>query len=112
MADCIFCGIVAGEVPATVVASNAGALAIEDVNPKAPVHVLVIPREHLADVHAIRDGSLLVGMFDLARQVAGDRDVAESGYRLVFNLGPDAGQSVFHAHLHVLGGRSLAWPPG
>ena len=112
MADCIFCGIVAGDIPATIVASADGALAIQDVNPKAPVHVLVIPRDHLADVHTIRDGSLLVTMFDLARQVARDVGVEQSGYRLVFNNGPDAGQNVFHAHLHVLGGRSLAWPPG
>ncbi|MBO0689357.1 MAG: histidine triad nucleotide-binding protein [Candidatus Dormibacteraeota bacterium] len=112
MADCIFCGIVAGDVPATIVDTADGAVAFEDVNPKAPVHVLVIPREHLTDVHAIRDGDLLVTMHDLAQKVARDRGVADSGYRLVFNLGPDAGQSVFHAHLHVLGGRSLAWPPG
>jgi histidine triad (HIT) family protein len=112
MADCIFCGIAAGEVPATVVASNDRVLAFQDINPQAPLHVLVIPREHLADVHAIRDGDLLVAMYDLARDVATDAGVAESGYRLVFNIGPDAGQSVFHAHLHVLGGRKLAWPPG
>ena len=112
MADCIFCGIVAGDVPATVVASGDGAIAIEDVNPQAPLHVLVIPREHLADVHAVRDGELLVTMFDLARKVARDKGVGDSGYRLVFNSGPDAGQTVFHAHLHVLGGRALAWPPG
>ena len=112
MADCIFCGIVAGDVPATIVDTADGALAIEDVNPKAPVHVLVIPREHLADVHTIRDGALLLTMFDLAQKVARDRGVGDSGYRLVFNSGPDAGQSVFHAHLHLLGGRSLAWPPG
>lgn len=112
MADCIFCGIVAGDVPATIVDTMDGALAFEDVNPRAPVHVLVIPREHLADVHAVRDGELLVTMFDLARKVARDKGVGDSGYRLVFNSGPDAGQTVFHAHLHVLGGRALAWPPG
>ena len=112
MADCIFCGIVAGEVPAGVVAANERALAFQDINPKAPLHVLIIPREHLADVHAVRDGALMVALFDLAREVARDRGVDEGGYRLVFNIGPDSGQSVFHAHLHVLGGRKLAWPPG
>jgi histidine triad (HIT) family protein len=112
MADCIFCGIVAGDVPATIVDSADRALAFEDVNPRAPVHVLVVPREHLTDVHAVRDGELLVAMFDLARKVARDKGVGDSGYRLVFNSGPDAGQTVFHAHLHVLGGRALAWPPG
>lgn len=112
MADCVFCRIAAGDVPAGVVASNECALAFDDINPKAPVHVLVIPREHLSDVHAIRDGMVLTAMFDLARSVAEDKGVAEGGYRLVFNIGPDSGQSVFHAHLHVLGGRKLAWPPG
>ena len=112
MADCIFCGIVSGDVPATIVDTADGALAFEDVNPRAPVHVLVIPREHLTDVHAVREGELLVTMFDLARKVARDKGVGDSGYRLVFNSGPDAGQTVFHAHLHVLGGRALAWPPG
>lgn len=112
MADCVFCGIVAGEVPADVVASNERVLAFRDINPQAPLHVLVIPREHVRDVHAIRDGSLLVAMYDLARDVAVANGVADSGYRLVFNSGPDAGQTVFHAHLHVLGGRKLAWPPG
>jgi histidine triad (HIT) family protein len=112
MADCIFCGIAAGEVPATVVAENGAALAFQDLNPKAPVHVLVIPREHVDDVHAIRDGATLVAMYDLARQVASERGVADGGYRLVFNIGADSGQSVLHAHLHVLGGRKLDWPPG
>jgi histidine triad (HIT) family protein len=112
MADCIFCGIASGEVPARVVASTDHVLAFEDINPKAPVHVLVIPREHLADVHAIRDGHLFAAMYDLARDVADRKGVRETGYRLVFNVGPDAGQSVFHAHLHLLGGRPMAWPPG
>jgi histidine triad (HIT) family protein len=112
MADCVFCGIARGEVPADVVASNDRVLAFTDLNPRAPFHVLVIPRQHVADVHAIRDGDLLISMHDLAREVAAARGVGESGYRLVFNVGPDAGQSVFHVHLHVLGGRPLAWPPG
>ncbi|MFZ0215329.1 MAG: histidine triad nucleotide-binding protein [Candidatus Dormiibacterota bacterium] len=112
MADCTFCRIVGGELPATVVARADGVLAFQDLNPKAPLHVLVIPERHLASVHDIEDGGLLRRMHELARRVAEERGVAESGYRLVFNVGPDAGQSVFHAHLHVLGGRPLAWPPG
>jgi histidine triad (HIT) family protein len=110
--DCIFCGVAEGRIPAKVVAAGEGALAFEDINPKAPVHVLVIPRQHLADVHAIRNGELLTEMLDLAREVAVRRGIDQSGYRLVFNLGPDAGQSVFHAHLHLLGGRPMVWPPG
>lgn len=112
MADCVFCGIVAGEVPATVVASSDKAVAFQDLSPQAPVHVLVIPREHMDDVHGIREGETLTAMYDLAQEVARERGVAESGYRLVFNIGRDAGQTVHHAHLHVLGGRHLDWPPG
>jgi histidine triad (HIT) family protein len=112
MADCVFCGIAAGEVPATVVASSDKAVAFRDLAPQAPLHVLVIPRQHMADVHGIREGEVLAAMYDLARDVAREQGVAESGYRLVFNVGPDAGQTVHHAHLHVLGGRRMDWPPG
>ncbi|MGH7882084.1 MAG: HIT domain-containing protein [Candidatus Dormibacteraceae bacterium] len=112
MEECVFCRIAAGEIPATVVANEIRVMAFEDSNPQAPLHVLVIPRRHLTDVHAIRDGQLLLEMYDLARQVAAQRGVEESGYRLIFNLGPDGGQTVLHAHLHVLGGRQLSWPPG
>jgi histidine triad (HIT) family protein len=112
MADCIFCDIASGEVPATIVERDDGVLAFEDVNPKAPLHVLVIPEQHLESVHDIQDAALLHRMHTLARRVAVARGVAEGGYRLVFNIGRDAGQSVPHAHLHLLGGRHLAWPPG
>jgi histidine triad (HIT) family protein len=111
MADCIFCGIAAGEVPSRIVYSDEEVVAFEDVNPGAPVHVLVIPRRHLADVRDLT-GPLLERMFSVARSVAEEKGVGESGYRLVFNVGPDAGQSVLHAHLHLLGGRRMAWPPG
>jgi histidine triad (HIT) family protein len=111
MADCIFCAIAAGEVPARIVHSDEEVVAFDDVNPAAPVHVLVIPRRHLVDVRDL-PGPLLEKMFAVARSVAAAKGVEESGYRLVFNVGPDAGQSVFHAHLHLLGGRRLAWPPG
>ena len=110
-ADCIFCGIVAGSVPARVVARDDATLAFEDINPQAPVHVLVIPTEHFDDAHAV-PGSVLEAMYAMAERVVGEKGVRDSGYRMVFNRGADAGQTVFHAHLHVLGGRRLGWPPG
>lgn len=109
--DCLFCKIVRGEIPSKTVARDEATLAFEDINPQAPVHVLVIPLEHMDDAHAV-PGATLEAMFATARRVAEERGVAASGYRMVFNRGADAGQTVFHAHLHVLGGRHLAWPPG
>lgn len=111
VSDCLFCRVIAGEVPGRFVHRDDEVVAIEDINPQAPLHVLVIPVEHARDVHDV-PGATLERMYAVARRIAEERGVAESGYRLVFNLGPDAGQSVFHAHLHVLGGRRLAWPPG
>ena len=114
MTDCLFCGIAAGDIPATVVLESARTIAFRDINPQAPMHVLVIPREHyanLAEVAEAGDG-LLDEIAAQAALVAGKEGVAESGYRVVFNTGPDAGQTVAHAHSHVLGGRSLGWPPG
>ena len=114
MADCLFCRIVAGEVPADVVAESDRALAFRDINPQAPTHVLVIPRDHFdnaADLsHA--DADLLAEVFRLAAQVAGQEGVRDTGYRLVTNTGEAAGQTVGHLHVHVLGGRPLGWPPG
>ncbi|MBC7551310.1 MAG: HIT domain-containing protein [Cellulomonas sp.] len=109
--DCLFCRIVAGEVPASVVAQNADAVAFRDISPQAPLHVLVVPREHHADVAqlAAADPRLLAAVVELADQVAGTE--ADGQFRLIFNTGPEAGQSVFHAHGHVLGGASLAWNP-
>ena len=109
--DCIFCKIVRGEIPAKVVLRDEATLAFEDINPQAPVHVLVIPTEHFDDAHAV-PGSVLEAMYATAERVARERGVVDSGYRMVFNRGADAGQTVFHAHLHVLGGRRLGWPPG
>ena len=110
--DCLFCRIVAGEVPADVVAQDERVLALRDVTPQAPVHVLVVPREHHADVARLAeaDPGTLVALVRLGSQVA--RDEAGGQFRLVFNSGADAGQSVHHVHGHVLGGRSLTWPPG
>lgn len=109
--DCIFCRIIAGELPSKTVHRDDSVVVIEDVNPQAPVHVLVLPVEHARDVHDV-PAPTLEHMYSVARRVAEERGVADSGYRMVFNMGPDSGQTVFHAHLHVLGGRRLAWPPG
>ena len=114
MADCLFCGIAAGEIPATIVSENPRTIAFRDINPQAPVHVLVIPRAHhpnLAELGAAEDG-VLAELIAHAREVAEAEGVAQSGYRVVFNTGTDAGQSVNHVHAHLLGGRSLSWPPG
>jgi len=112
--DCIFCGIVAGEVPATVVHRTEHAVAFRDLHPQAPVHVLVVPRRHIDDASVLdaADGEVLADMLMAARQVAESEGIAERGYRLLFNVGEDASNSVPHLHLHVLGGRPLAWPPG
>lgn len=110
--ECIFCRIVAGEVPADVVAESQHSLAFRDLEAQAPTHVLVIPRRHVPDVAALAASSPeeLADAVGLARQVAADEGLR--GYRLVANTGAAAQQSVFHAHLHVIGGRELTWPPG
>lgn len=108
--NCLFCRIAGGAIPASVVARDDLTLAFEDIHPQAPVHVLVIPLEHFEDAHAV-PGEVLEAMLAMAARVAEQRGLA-GGYRMVFNRGADAGQTVFHAHLHVLGGRPLAWPPG
>jgi histidine triad (HIT) family protein len=109
---CLFCRIVAGEIPAEVVATTDAAVAFRDVNPQAPLHVLVVPRTHVPDVGALADTEpdSVAGLVALARQVA--TEAGHESYRLVLNTGGDAGQTVFHAHLHVLAGRALTWPPG
>lgn len=118
MSDCLFCGIVSGDVPADRVAENEAALSFRDINPAAPTHVLVIPRTNLPNLAAVADAEpdTLVAMLQLAKQIAESEGVAGDGagegYRLVANTGPAAHQTVFHAHLHVLGGRAMTWPPG
>lgn len=111
--DCLFCRIVAGEIPATVVHDTERTLAFRDVQPQAPTHVLVVPREHHADLGAVADAdpSLLVEVMTAAVAVARQEELT-GGFRLVANTGDDGGQSVHHLHVHVLGGRSLRWPPG
>lgn len=110
--DCIFCKIVAGEIPATVVKRTDRLLAFRDVGPQAPVHILVIPTEHIASLAAVQDGRLLGDMLMLARDIAADEKIAADGYRVVVNTNRNGGQTVFHLHLHLLGGRRLTWPPG
>ncbi|MDX6354063.1 MAG: histidine triad family protein [Streptomyces sp.] len=108
-ADCLFCKIVSGEIPATVVRQTDTTVAFRDINPQAPTHVLVIPRVHYADAAALAAGdpSAAADVLREAGEVAVQEKVAESGYRVIFNSGPAAGQTVFHAHAHVLGGRDL-----
>ena len=114
MTDCLFCKIVAGDIPAKIVMETPRTIAFRDINPQAPTHVLVIPRDHHATAGAIAadDPDLLGEVVRTAHAVAAAENVAESGYRIVFNTGPEAGQTVFHVHAHVLGGRGLNWPPG
>jgi histidine triad (HIT) family protein len=109
---CIFCGIAAGDIPAQVVARTGQVLAFRDLNPQAPTHVLVIPTDHYQDVAelAAADPQVLADLVGVGAEVAGSE--AGAAFRLVFNTGAEAGQSVFHAHGHVLAGRSLTWPPG
>ena len=111
---CLFCKIVAGEIPAEKVFEDGGAIAFRDINPQAPTHVLVIPRAHLEslDDAARTDEALLGHLLRVAARVANQEGLTESGYRTVINTGADAGQSVLHVHVHLLGGRTLAWPPG
>ncbi len=110
--DCLFCKIVAGEIPADVVAQTDDAVAFRDVDPQAPTHALVVPRSHFADAAALAEGepATMASLVRLARDVA--RADGLDDYRLVFNTGTGAGQTVFHTHLHVLGGRAMTWPPG
>ena len=112
--SCIFCKIATGTIPSSVVHSSERLVAFRDIDPKAPVHILVIPREHLASLDAAdeRHRALLGEILLLARRLARDEGIAGSGYRTVINTGTDGGQSVHHLHLHLLGGRGLGWPPG
>ena len=114
MAECLFCAIVAGNIPSTQVLQTDRILAFRDINPQAPTHVLIIPKAHYPNVAALAaaDAALLGEVIDAAQQVAAAEGVAEAGYRVVFNTGLQAGQTVPHVHGHVLGGRSLTWPPG
>ena len=112
--DCLFCKIIAGEIPSDTVHEDDLVVAFDDINPVAPVHQLIIPRQHIASAAQLAesDGPLLGRLFAVAAQLAERAGVTESGYRLVTNVGRDGGQSVDHLHFHLLGGRGLSWPPG
>lgn len=112
--DCLFCRIIAGDIPAEIIYHDELCVAIRDINPQAPTHVLVIPREHMESLNdaSHRDESLLGHLLRMGARIANDEGHADSGYRTVLNTGAGAGQSVFHLHVHVLGGRPMNWPPG
>ncbi|HEU4997028.1 MAG TPA: histidine triad nucleotide-binding protein [Gemmatimonadaceae bacterium] len=110
--DCLFCRIVRNEIPATIVTENEEFVAFRDINPQAPVHVLVIPREHVASLNELKTPAMVGAMYAFAVQLARAEGLADRGYRTVINTNADAGQTVFHIHLHLLGGRRMKWPPG
>ena len=114
MTECLFCKIVAGEIPSTIVYQDSDVVAFRDVNPQAPVHVLVVPRKHIPGFDEVppEDEALVGHLGRIAARVAEMEGVAESGFRCVVNRGPDAQQSVPHLHMHVIGGRRMEWPPG
>jgi histidine triad (HIT) family protein len=110
--SCIFCKIARGEVPAQMLVNNKEIAAFRDVNPQAPVHILIIPKKHLASLDDVSDSDLLGRMMSLAAALARQEKIAKSGYRTVVNTGRDGGQTVDHLHIHLLGGRAFTWPPG
>ena len=112
--DCLFCKILAGDVPAELVYESDEAIAFRDINPQAPSHVLIIPRQHIETINDLGpgDAALVGNLFLVAQQLAKEEGIGENGYRVVMNCNADAGQTVFHLHLHMLGGRQLDWPPG
>ncbi len=114
MSDCLFCRMVAGEISADVVYEDDDVLAFRDINPQAPTHVLVVPKEHIGTINELNssDAQIMGQLFLAAKKVAEQEGIAEVGYRTVMNCNEDAGQTVFHIHLHVLGGRRMTWPPG
>lgn len=109
---CLFCRIVRREIPAKIVWEDAHSLAFRDIDPKAPTHVLVIPKVHVASLNEATDATMLGRLLLAAREIAAEEGIIEPGYRVVLNTGAGAGQTVFHLHLHLLGGRQMKWPPG
>jgi histidine triad (HIT) family protein len=110
--DCLFCRVVRKEIPAAIVAEDEYCLAFRDINPQAPVHVLVIPREHIASLNESKDAVSIGRMHQMAARIAKAEGIADRGFRTVINTNADGGQTVFHLHLHLLGGRKMTWPPG
>ncbi len=112
MSDCLFCKIVAGEIPADKVAEDEQYLAFRDIGPQAPTHVLAIPKNHIRSLNEAGDAEHLGGLLLFAKDVAAQEGLADDGYRVVLNTNANGGQTVFHIHAHILGGRALGWPPG
>jgi histidine triad (HIT) family protein len=114
MSDCLFCKVIARDIPGQIIYEDDTLMAFKDINPQAPLHALIVPRRHIATLNDLEpdDDGLVGSMFRRAAALAREHGYAERGYRTVFNCNREAGQSVFHIHLHVLGGRPLTWPPG
>lgn len=112
MTDCLFCKIASGEIKANIVTQDENFVVFRDISPQAPTHVLIIPRQHVENLNDATDGVLLGGLLARAREVARSEGLTDRGYRVVINTNAEAGQSVFHLHAHVLGGRAMRWPPG
>ena len=112
--DCLFCKILAGDIPAEIIYESNTAIAFRDINPQAPTHVLIIPRKHIATINDIEstDHAIVGSLYSAAREIATAEGIADEGYRAVMNCNAAAGQTVFHIHLHLLGGREMGWPPG
>jgi histidine triad (HIT) family protein len=110
--DCLFCKIAAKEIPASIVFEDDNVLAFNDIAPQAPVHILVIPKQHVASVSELKDLEVLKDLFAVIKKIAAEKGIDKTGYRIVVNHGKDAGQAVPHLHFHLLGGRPLHWPPG
>ncbi len=114
MGDCPFCGIIKGDIKGDIVYQDSSVVAFRDINPKAPVHLLIVPRKHLSTLLDVgeQDKELIGDMMTVSTKLAKDQGISEDGFRVVVNCGAGAGQSVFHIHFHLLGGRPLTWPPG
>ena len=114
MTDCIFCKIISDKIASRIVYEDEEVLAFDDINPQAPIHVLVIPKKHIStSLDLTSDDNILIGhLFQIANKIAIERKISERGFRMVMNTNPEAGQTVYHIHLHLLGGRQMHWPPG
>lgn len=112
MEGCIFCKIIAGDIPSNKIYEDDRVIAFNDIDPQAPVHVLIVPKEHVKNVLEVKDSTLLSHMASVASKLASELGVSENGFRLVINTGKDGGQTVEHLHMHMLGGRGFGWPPG
>ena len=112
--DCLFCKVLSGDIPADIIYESDDAVAFRDINPQAPTHVLIIPRRHIATINDLEPGDETVvgNLYFVAKSIAADEGLSEEGYRVVMNCNRAAGQTVFHLHLHLVGGRVLGWPPG